>query len=197
MKKKEKTTLDVIEKGFGKVTLVNILFCIIFLILGVIIYFNPDVTIDIAGTILGVYLIIIGILKMADYFTRKYDFFYRYHLVVGILAVILGIFVIVNPFKIIKILTFVLGIYLIITSIAKIFEAFKLKKYGYDGWLLILVTAIILLVFGVFVAINPKASLALTKTAGIFMILASILEACNQIMMYKNAKDIVKIFKEE
>lgn len=197
MKKKEKTGLEVLEKGFGKVTLANTLFCLIFLILGVVIYFNPAVTIDIAGTILGVYLIILGIASMGEFFVRKFDFFYRFHLIVGILAVILGIFVIVNPFKIIKILTFTLGIYLTITSIAKILEAFKLKKYGYEGWLLILVTAIILLVFGIFIAINPMASLALTKSAGIFIILASILEICNLIMMYRSAKDIVRIFKGE
>lgn len=195
MKKKEKTGLDILEKGFGKITLVNVLLCAIFLILGIVIYFNPAITIDVAGTMLGIYFLGLGIAIIGEFFARKYDLFYRFHLVIGIIAVILGIFVIVNPFKIIKILTFTLGIYLIITSIEKILEAFKLKKFGYAGWLIILVTAVILLIFGIFIAINPMASLTLTKSAGIFIILASILEICNLIMMFTNAKDIVKFIK--
>jgi len=197
MKKKENSGLDELTKGFGKVTLANVLLEVIFLILGLVIYFNARVTMDLAGTILGVYFLIFGIFAIGEFFIRKYDLFYPFHLVSGILSIILGIFVIANPFKIIKILTFTLGIYLIITSVVKIMEALKLHKYGYEGWLVMLVTALILLVFGIFVTINPMASLALTKATGIFIILASILEICNLIMMYTNAKDIVKFIKGE
>ena len=64
----------------------------------------------------------------------------------------------INPFKIVKILTFALGIYLTVVAIRKIIESFKLKKIEYDGWSLTLVIAIILLVFGIFIMINPMAS---------------------------------------
>jgi len=101
-----------------------------------------------------------------------------------------------NPFKIVKILTFALGIYLVIVSIGKLLETFNLKKYGYDGWLVLLVTSLLLLVFGVFIAVNPMSSMDIIQVMAIFIILSSILEVCNLIMIYSKAKEIVNLFKE-
>ena len=60
-----------------------------------------------------------------------------------------------------------------------------------------LVTSFVLLIFGVFIAVNPMAAMDLVQVAAIFIILSSILEICNLIMIYSKAKDIVKLFKKE
>jgi len=123
--------------------------------------------------------------------------FFKYKIFGAVVSILLGLFIIFNPFKIVKIITFTLGIYLIVISILKLFTTFNLKKYGYDGWLVMLVTSFVLLIFGVFIAVNPMAAMDLVQVAAIFIILSSILEICNLIMIYSKAKDIVKLFKEE
>ena len=45
--------------------------------------------------------------------------------------------------------------------------------------------------------INPMASMDIVEVAGIFIILASILEICNSIMLYTKAKDLLNLFKTE
>ncbi len=195
-KKKEKTILDRIKIGFNKMLIGSIILNVLFLLFGIIIYLNPTITLELTGILLGIYFIIFGVYAIFEFIARENNPLFSLNILWGILAIIAGLFVMINPFKIIKILTFALGIYLIIVSISKIIDSFKLKKYKYDGWSLILVIAIILLIFGIFIMINPMASMDLVEATGIFIILASILEICNAIMLYTKAKDILEIFKK-
>ncbi len=194
-KKKEKTLLDRIKLNFSKILLGSIILNALFLIFGIIIYLNPVITLELTGIILGIYMIIFGIFAIYEFIVRDNNPLFALNILWGILAILTGLLVIINPFEIIKILTFALGIYLIIISVSKIIDSLNLKKYGYDGWSLMLVIAIILLVFGIFIMINPMASMDLVEATGIFIILASILEICNSIMLYTKAKDILELLK--
>ena len=88
----------------------------VFLILGIIIYMNPSILMATVGILMGVSFILFGAYDMYLYKVKPTKLF-RYRFIVGILAILLGLFMIINPFKIIKILTFTFGIYLIISSI--------------------------------------------------------------------------------
>ncbi len=195
MKKKEKTIAQKLHMDFKKLLLGSILLNILFLIFGIIIYMNPYIAASTAVIITGIYFLIFGVFAILEFLSRKMSPIFQYKVFSGVLVIIIGIFMMVNPFKIAKILTFALGIYLIVVSLVKVVEAFKLKKYGYDGWILMLVTAILILIFGVFITINPMAALDIVKAAGIFIILSSLLEVCNLVMVYGKAKEIVKLFE--
>ena len=181
---------------FSKILLGSIILNVLFLLFGIIIYMNPTITLELTGIILGVYFILFGLYAIFEFIFKDNNPLFGLNILWGILAIIAGLFVMINPFQIIKILTFALGIFLIIISIRKILNAIKLKKYGYDGWSLILVIAIILLIFGIFIMINPMASMDLVEATGIFIILSSILEICNAIMLYTKAKEILKLLKK-
>lgn len=196
-KKKEKTILEKIKLNFNKILIGSIILNIFFLLFGVIIYLNPIITLELTGIILGVYFLIFGIYTIYEFLVGDSNPLFKLNLIWGILFMIVGLLVMINPFKIVKILTFALGIYLTVVAIRKSIEAFRLKKYKYDGWVLILVIAIILLVFGIFIMINPMASMDIVEVTGIFIILASILEICNSIMLYTKAKDLLNLFKTE
>ena len=79
-------------------------------------------------------------------------------------------------------------------SLIKIYEALKFRKLEFDGWLIMLVVSIILLVFGIFIGINPMKMMDLVEAAGIFIILASLLEACILVLLYTKNKEIKKLF---
>ena len=59
-----------------------------------------------------------------------------------------------------------------------------------------LVISIIILIFGIFIAINPMAYVEIVEAAGIFIILASILDICQLLMLYSKAKDIMALIKK-
>lgn len=193
--RKEKTLFDKIKLDFRKTVLASIILNLLFLVFGVIIFMNPYTAANTVGIIIGIYFILFGLFDIYEFFIRSEVPIFTTRIFVGILAIIIGILIMFNPFRIIKILTFALGLYLIVMAISKILETFKLKKFGYDGWVIMLVTSIILLIFGVFITINPMASMDLVEAVAIFIILSSILEICNLFMIYSRAKDIVKLFK--
>ncbi len=195
-KKKNETLLDKIKFSFDKVMLGNIILEILFLVLGVVLYFNPYMAIHTAGIVLGIVFILFGIFNIYEFLLRGETPLFTWDIVLGILTIILGILTIADPFKIAKFLTLFLGIYLIVSALFRVVTAFKLKKYGFDGWKLILVVSILILIFGVFIAINPMAYVEIVEAAGIFIVLASILELCELIMLYSRAKDIMKLIKE-
>ena len=196
-KKKEKTLLDKMKLNFNKILVGSIILNVLFLLFGVIIYLNSRITIELTGIILGIYLMIFGVYAIYEFIIRDGNPLFRLNIFWGVLSLIAGLFVIINPFEFVKILTFTLGIYLLIISIRKIIDAFKLKKYEYDGWALMLAIAIILLIFGIFIIINPMASMDLVEATGIFIILASILEICNSIQLYTKANEVLNLFKKE
>ncbi len=196
-KKKEKTLLDKMKLNFNKILVGSIILNVLFLLFGVIIYLNSRITIELTGIILGIYLMIFGVYAIYEFIIRDGNPLFRLNIFWGVLSIIAGLFVIINPFEFVKILTFTLGIYLLIISIRKIIDAFKLKKYEYDGWALMLAIAIILLIFGIFIIINPMASMDLVEATGIFIILASILEICNSIQLYTKANEVLNLFKKE
>lgn len=196
-KKKEKTLLDKMKLNFNKILIGSIILNVLFLLFGVIIYLNSRITIELTGIILGIYLMIFGVYAIYEFIIRDGNPLFRLNIFWGVLSIITGLFVIINPFEFVKILTFTLGIYLLIISIRKIIDAFKLKKYEYDGWALMLAIAIILLIFGIFIIINPMASMDLVEATGIFIILASILEICNSIQLYTKANEVLDLFKKE
>lgn len=196
VKKKEQTFLEKMHLNFKKIVLGNIILNILFLLFGVIIFMNPYMASGAVGVIIGIYFIIFGLFGIVEFFNRSEAPIFAYQIFKGILSIIIGILIMFNPFRIVKILTFALGLYLIVESIIKILEAWKLKKYHYDGWLVMFVASILLLIFGIFIAINPMASMDLVEACGIFIILSSILEICNLIMVYQKAQEIVKLFKK-
>ena len=192
------TFLEKLKVGFEKFILGSIVLNILFLIFGIVIFMNVNITVQMVGVITGIYFIIFGLFAIVEFLSKREVPIFKYKIFGGILTILLGFFIMFNPFKIVKIITFALGIYLIIVSICKLLESFNLKKYGYDGWLIMLVTSFLLLIFGVFIAVNPlEASMDIIQVMAIFIILSSILEICNLIMIYSKTKDIVKLFKNE
>lgn len=194
--KKNKTFLEKITLGFKNIILSNIVLNVLFLILGVLMYLNVGITEQLAGIFIGIFFIIFGIFYVYEFLLRRENPIFSLEIILGIIAFILGIFIIVDPFKITRLLTFVLGIYLIVQATLKIVDAFRLRKLKFDGWSILLVTSIITLVFGIFVTVNPMRAYYVIEVAALFIILSSILTISNLIMLYTKAKEIESIFKK-
>lgn len=178
---------------FEKFIIGGIILNILFIIFGIITFINMDIVINIAKIIIGIYFILFGILEIIEYMKDDIFHIFKNKIFMGIIFILLGFFIIINPFKILKIITFTLGLYLIALAINKASEALKLKKYKFEGWPLLLTTSVMLLVFGIFITINPMKGMDVLKAMAIFVVLSSILELCNLVMVYARAKEIKKL----
>ena len=194
-KKEDKTFLEKINISFDKLLLGNMGIIAIFLVFGLVAYLKPySMSLKSAQVVMGVYLILFGLFYCYEFLMRKEMPLFNLKVVLGVISLVLGLFVIINPFKIYEVITFTLGIYLSMCALYKIYEALKFRKLEFDGWLIMLVVSIILLVFGIFIGINPMKMMDLVEAAGIFIILASLLEACILVLLYTKNKEIKKLF---
>lgn len=189
--------LEKITFSFDKIILGSILLNVVFLIIGIVFYSKPSLSLETGAVVTGIYFILFGIYGIYEFFMRKLSPLFASKILVGILSIILGVFIVFyDPWKFIKLLTFSLGIYLIVLAISKIINAIMLKNHEYDGWIITLVISILLFIFGVLMVINPMVSMEIVEVTGIFIILSSILEICNLLMIYSRAKDIRECFKK-
>ena len=128
MVKKEKTFLEKLKGDFGKLILGSIILNILFLIFGIIIFMNVNLTIEVVGVIIGIYFVVFGLFDIFEYLSKNIAPIFKYKIFGAVVSILLGLFIIFNPFKIVKIITFTLGIYLVVISILKLFTTFNLKK---------------------------------------------------------------------
>lgn len=182
------------EKSFGNIIGTSIFGSIIMLICGLIVYLFPDKVNNLIGYLIGGLCFITGIDLLYKYIRRNGARLYSLNIIYTLLIVILGIIVILNPDSIAKFTTVCFGLYLIIKGASKISYGSWLKVGNHASWTLIFVTGLLLVIFGVLLFFDIFTAIDLTKLIGIFIILTSLLDIINLIMIKNKREEITKIF---
>ena len=148
-----------------------VLFSLLSIILGVLMWLYPDKIITAMCIILASILFIMGIRCLIEY--RRKDIFgdfYRYELVAGIALILGGILVLVFMKSILSIVTYVIAIIIIVSGLVKIENALDLKKMNCH-WIPLMVFAVMCILLGISVLMMPmNHNDDGTRTAGDFMI---------------------------
>lgn len=193
--KKRKITVKYLEELFSKYMLVNGLFSIVMILIGLILYVYPSIAIKTVSWIIGLIFITIGVLSIYSYFKKESIRLLTFNLTYGVLSIVLGLLVLINPFAIANILTFGLGIWLIISGSLKVSYGISLKNIKEEIWLLTLVIGIISIVFGLMVILNPFSKLIIVGVVGLFLVVYGIIDLVNVFLLKKRCKKFIKLFK--
>ena len=180
--------MEFFQKILKKSGWISILESIIFIILGFILVFNPEGTIKFISYVLGAIFIIIGLFKIMSYFGAKgKNDFYNYDIIYGILAIVIAIITIVYSSTIASLLRIIIGVWIIYTSLVRFSSALRLRQLSNKIWVYSLILAFVMFVCGLFIALNPGV---ITTTIGIIMIVYSIIDIAETIILMKNLKDV-------
>lgn len=160
--------MKVIEKVKG----FNYFLPIVYFILGLLMVIFPGTVNDIINYIIGGLLMLFGIDYIVRYLSNnKVTTYSKYSLIVGIVPIICGVFLICNPEVLVSIIPFVAGMIILMDAFEKLKHAIDLKKMNYDEWWVDLVVAILFIVFGIIVIMNPfDAAKLLIRILGIFFL---------------------------
>ena len=117
-------------------------------------------------------LIVFGLVKLAGYFTRDmYELAFQHDLAFGLLLIVLGVMLLVQPNRAMSFLCLILGISIMADGLFKVQTAFDAKRFGVRNWWLILTLGIIAGGIGIAAAFHPAQSArVLTILLGISML---------------------------
>ncbi len=177
------------EKFLKKTGWTSVITSIVFAIIGIILITNPESTIKVISYILGGIFIAIGIIKIINYFSAKGSSdLYNYNLIYGLIAVVLGIITIIYSSTIATMFRIMIGIWIIYSSLIRLSFALKLRKAQINSWTAVLVLALCMLVFGLYMVFNTSAVMV---TVGIVILAYAISDLIESFIFVRN---IDKIF---
>ena len=145
--------------------------CAAIAVIGLILIIFPEISMLAVCYMLGISAIVFGIVKITGYSSDPYGLAFQFDFAFGVIAILLGLIVILHPGNVMALVPVIMGIYFMIDGIMKIQTAVDAKRFGVNGWWLILVSAIVTGAVGILLLINPfESAVALTVLLGITLL---------------------------
>ena len=170
-----------------------IVMAIAFIVLGVVVIIYPGQTMKTMAYLLAGCLIVLGIVNLVQYV--KMDAMLvidKYDLAIGFSAIIGGILIFINLDKFLPMITTVLGFMITISGVMKLQNSINLMRLKSDKWPIPFFMAIINIVYGVVMLIDPFSEALLAILLGIGFILSGITDLIVTIMVSSTLAKVVK-----
>lgn len=168
------------EKFLKRTNWTDIVISIIFAILGILFIAKPSVMVSAISTLLGGILLIIGILKLIDYFTSrdKED----YLLTIALISVILGVIVLFCSDVISGVFRIILGIWIILCGVRNFQTALVWKEIKSGLWTVTLVCSLLMIISGIVVLVSSTLAF---QIVGIIILIYAILDIISRAIFIK------------
>ena len=160
------------ESLLKKVKANTILSSLLCAALGLVLVIWPDISMQIVCIAIGAVLILCGVIRLFGFFLNHDGSVYTQgNLVMGIVLVVVGIWIVATPGKVLAIIPIIVGILIVIHGVNNIQQTITLCKGKYSMWWLALIMAILTIGFGVLLITRPFAALdTVVMLIGFFLI---------------------------
>lgn len=194
-KRKSSKTLKTIENIYKLFILRSIIFDILIIALGLFFVINPFSGLRGCEIIFSIILLVSGVMSFYDWPSKKLINLFNFSLIYGILSILLGMLIIINPLALSNVITLALGFWIFISGLFKTINAFSLKNNKEESWSITVGIGVFMAIIGLLVIFNPFVELYIIQMAAIFIVLYAVLDLTNNILFKKRTKEILKIFK--
>lgn len=155
-------------------------------IIGIILLVKPDESVEFISILCGATVIMLGVGAWISYFTKFRSTFLA---ILGTLAVVAGIILCVKYRSIISAVLFLFGIFVLVGGAVDLVSALEARKNDLKSWIISVVMAVITIVLGLLVIINPFNSvMALTRILGAGLIVYAVMDLITFIQIRKMVK---------
>ena len=185
-------------ESFKRLFRMSIFTSIFFIALGLFLVIKPDTTITAISYIIGGIIMVTGITFLIKYFSNREQYgLFSGDLIFGVLSIVIGLVLILNPTALAKVIPFIIGVWILISSVTKIEYSMQLKSIDNRAWVYTMIIAIITFIWGLLLIFDPfGGAMAITQIIGIFILVYAILDFIEIFIIRKNLKDIKKEVKE-
>ena len=175
----------------------SIIYSVIFIVMGLLLFLNPNGFVEMISYLIGALFLVYGITNIIKYAKAKELTISKFLLVLGVILSICGIFLIINPTFIGKIVPTIIGVCLIINSLEKLLYLRYTEEKNSEGYIISLVSGIVALLAGIFLLFNPlSGTLIVTQIIGVIIIVYAVMDLIEK-LRFKNVikKNNLKIDK--
>lgn len=161
----------------------------IFAIIGILMIVKTDAATKIISYILGGIFIVVGLVKIVDYFIAKgnYDF-YNYDLIYGIIAIIIGLITILCGDAIGAMFRIMIGVWIMYSGLIRLTLSLKLHAAKSKTWIVSLLMALLMIACGIYITFTQGA---IILTIGIIMVIYSVMNLIESVIFIKNVNEIL------
>lgn len=171
---------------------------LVMLLFGILLFIFPETVIKSVAIAMGVIFIMIGVIPIINYFRfRATGFTTTFSFLLGIFCIVAGLILLMNENILGTIIPILTGVWMIINSINRISISMDLRDDKIPFWAITFIYAILTLVAGVLLILDPvNGGKLVTKTIGIIICVYSTLDVIDLILIRIKAKKVVKEVKK-
>ena len=153
----------------------DIIVSLIFVIFGIMLISRPEAIVSIISILLGAIFIVMGILKVIDYYSNgKKD---NYLIAIAVVMILIGIIIMFCADIILSVFRILIAIWIIYSGIMNLQTAIVWKDYKSRLWLVTLLLAIFTIIVGIYILVNTGAILQTIGIAILIYGIANIIES--------------------
>ena len=171
---------------FIKLKNLSVITIIVSLLIGAVLLIKPDESLKLVSLLCGITVIALGIAALFSYFTKYKTAVLA---VLGTVSIIGGIIISVKYQAIMSVIIFIFGLFILLSGIVDFFSAIDSKKSDISSWIVSLVLAVVTMVFGLVIMVNPFSSVVvMTRILGVGLIVYAVMDLISFIQIKKIAK---------
>ncbi len=172
------------ERFLKRANWTDIVISIVFLFLGILLMVKPNEMLAVISILIGSIFIIIGFLKIVDYFTSKDK--EDYLLTMALISVIFGVIVLFCSDVIAGVFRIILGIWIIAAGLKDFQTALVWKDTKSGFWTLTVVLAMLMIIAGITILVSSTLAL---KIVGAIILLYAIFDIITRAIFIKKIKN--------
>jgi uncharacterized membrane protein HdeD (DUF308 family) len=145
----------------------------VYLALGAFLLLQPGIALNIVCYALGALVLLCAAVQLVRYFVAERGLFQsQITLVSGIVCLALGAFLILRSDVVVRILPILFGLFVVFDSLGRIQSALELRRCEYPSWKGVLLLALLSVVLGVIMIVNPFGTMeTLVMAIGIILLI--------------------------
>ncbi|MCE5189106.1 MAG: DUF308 domain-containing protein [Eubacteriales bacterium] len=144
-----------------------IISAVVYIVIGLLLVIWPDQARQIIIYAIGAAALLYGGYRIVDFFSRKENLSgVQIGVALGIACIMLGLFLLFKANVVVALLAAVIGVAVIVDSVLRLQIALNLRLSGERGWIALIVTAFITLVFGILLLFNPFTAVRVATVIG-------------------------------
>lgn len=169
-----------LEKFLKKSSWTDIVLSLIFILFGIMLIASPEAVQSIIAVLLGAIFIVMGVLRLIDYFaTNKQD---NYLLAIAVVAILTGIIIMFCSDIILSVFRILIAIWIIYSGIMNLQTTIVWKDVKSKLWLISLLLSIVIIIAGVYVLV---VSGSLLQTVGVILVVYGIVDIIESVIFMK------------